>query len=838
METMRKAGILALRGLTVLPGMKIQLDVSREKSLEVAKRGMMHGQLIFLVAQKDMEVADPGVGDLYSYGTLAKVSQITRMNDKIYKVLVEGVQRGRLAELTQEEPYLSGIIELLEEDDGSEEDQLEETAMARGLFDLVQEYVRVEPQASRELSRAFLSENGQERRLSDYLNHIMANVQIAPVVRQQFLELDDMMERVHFVTKWLQNEIQVLKIKAEFMGEVRQRIDKEQKEYVLRQQQKLINEQLGQDTASEIDEYKEKTEKLDAPEAVKEKLNKELKRLRQQPTGSPETALLQNYIETVLEMPWNKASEETIDLKTVREILDRDHYGLEKIKDRILEYLAVRKLTGQGSSPILCLIGPAGTGKTSIARSVAEALGRKYVRISLGGVRDEAEIRGHRKTYVGAMMGRIANAIRQAGVKNPLILLDEIDKMGNDYKGDPSAALLEVLDGEQNCAFRDHYLELDLDLSQVLFMATANSDDPISMPLYDRMDVIYLEGYTANEKFHIAKEHLLEKELNKNGLKPEQLTISDEVLRILIKNYVREAGVRGLERHIGALCRKAARELLEQEKDCVKIETAEDVKHFLGRMYYEDEEHAMEPEVGLVNGLAWTGAGGVLMPIEVNLIPGKGDLMLTGQIGGVMQESARIGFSYLQSNADVYGIDLEQLGQTTIHIHIPEGAVPKDGPSAGISMTTAMLSALTGRKVRQDAAMTGEITLRGHVLPIGGLKEKLLAAQMEGMKLVLIPEKNHSALEEVSEEIKAGMEIRLVKEFGEVAEAVLGERPVQEHAEPVDDASAEAENVEVSEAASAADNLAAIEAAVTAEHTGSVENVPEDAEAVQPGEAE
>ena len=780
MEIKRKAGILALRGLTVLPGMKIQLDVSREKSLEVAKRGMMHGQLIFLAAQKDIEVDDPGVGDLYSYGTLAKVGQITRMNDKIYKILVEGVQRGRLAELTQEEPYLSGIIEPLEEESVSEEAAQEETAMARGLFDLVQEYVRVEPQASRELSRAFLSENGQERRLPDYLNHIMANVQTAPAVRQQFLELNDIMERVSFVTKWLQDEIQVLKIKAEFMGQVRQRIDKEQKEYVLRQQQKLINEQLGQDTASEIDEYRERTEQLDAPEAVKEKLKKELKRLRQQPMGSPETALLQNYIETVLDMPWNKASEETIDLKTVREVLDRDHYGLEKIKDRILEYLAVRKLTGKGSSPILCLIGPAGTGKTSIARSVAEALGRKYVRISLGGVRDEAEIRGHRKTYIGAMMGRIATAIRQAGVKNPLILLDEIDKMGNDYKGDPSAALLEVLDGEQNFAFRDHYLELDLDLSQVLFMATANSDDPISMPLYDRMDVIYLEGYTANEKFHIAKEHLLDKELNKNGLKPEQLTIGDEVLRILIKNYVREAGVRGLERYIGTLCRKAAREILEQEKDCVKIETAEDVKHFLGRMHYEDEEHAVEPEIGLVNGLAWTWAGGVLMPIEVNLIPGKGDLMLTGQIGNVMQESARIGFNYLQSNAEAFGIDLERLGQYTIHIHIPEGAVPKDGPSAGISMTTAMLSALTGRKVRQDVAMTGEITLRGHVLPIGGLKEKLLAAQMEGMKLVLIPEKNRSALEEVSEEIKAGMEIRLVKEFAEVAEAVLCEKPETE----------------------------------------------------------
>ncbi len=825
-ETMRKAGVLALRGLTVLPGMKIQLDVSREKSLEVAKRGMMHNQLVFLVAQKDIGVENPGVGDLYQYGTLAKVCQITRMKDKLYKILVEGVRRGRLAELTQEVPYLSGIIEPLEEETVSEQAALEQAGMARVLFDQVQEYVRVEPQASRELSRAFFSEEGQEKSLAEYLNHIMANMQTAPSVRQQFLEMDDIVERVSFVTGWLQNEVQILKIKAELMGQVRQRIDKDQKDYVLRQQQKLINEQLGQDTASEMDEYRERAEKLDAPEAVKEKLKKELKRLRQQPMGSPETALLQNYIETVLDMPWNKVDEETIDLKTVREILDRDHYGLEKIKDRILEYLAVRKLTGKGSSPILCLIGPAGTGKTSIARSVAEALGRKYVRISLGGVRDEAEIRGHRKTYIGAMMGRIATAIRQAGVKNPLILLDEIDKMGNDYKGDPSAALLEVLDGEQNAAFRDHYLELDLDLSQVLFLATANSDDPISMPLYDRMDVIYLEGYTANEKFHIAKEHLLDKELSRNGLKPEQLIITDDVLRILIKNYVKEAGVRGLERHIGALCRKAARELLEQNKDCVKIETAEDVKHFLGRMPYEDDERSREPEVGLVNGLAWTGAGGVVMPIEVNLIPGKGDLMLTGQLGSVMQESARIGFSYLQSNAERFGVDLEQLGQVTVHIHIPEGAVPKDGPSAGISMTTAMLSALTGRKVRQDAAMTGEITLRGHVLPIGGLKEKLLAAQMEGMKLVLIPEKNRSALEEVSEEIKAGMEIRLVSEFEQVAEAVLCEKPeskAEGAAEIEENTGAEATEVkntaETMEATAEAVNIVEAECAATAELT-------------------
>ena len=772
-DTIKKSGILALRGLTVLPGMKIQIDVSREKSLQVAKRGMMHDQPVFLVAQKDSGVMEPGIGDLYQYGTLAKVEQITRMNDKIYKILVEGIQRGRLTELIQEIPYLSGIVEPLEDPAPEGEESLTQEGISRVLFDQVQEYVRVEPGASRELSRAFFSENGVDKNLAEYLNHIMANVQSALTVRQQFLEIDDIMERAHFVMDWLQNEIQVLKIKAEFMGQVRQRIDKDQKDYVLRQQQKLINEQLGQDNVSDIEEYRERAAQLDAPEAVKQKLEKELKKLRQQPMGSPETALLQNYIETVLDMPWNKMDEESIDLKKVREILDRDHYGLEKIKDRILEYLAVRKLTGKGSSPILCLIGPAGTGKTSIARSVADALGRKYVRISLGGVRDEAEIRGHRKTYIGAMMGRIATAIRQAGVKNPLILLDEIDKMGNDYKGDPSAALLEVLDSEQNCAFRDHYLELDLDLSQVLFLATANSDEPISMPLYDRMDVIYLEGYTANEKFHIAKEHLLQKEFLKNGLQPEQLTISDEVLWILIKNYVKEAGVRGLERHIGTLCRKAAREILEQGKETVEISTREDVKRFLGRMPYEDQDQAKEPECGMVNGLAWTGAGGVVMPIEVNLIPGKGDLLLTGQIGNVMQESARIGFTYLQSNAEAFGIDMEQLGQTTLHIHIPEGAVPKDGPSAGISMTTAMLSALTDREVRQDAAMTGEITLRGHVLPIGGLKEKLLAAQMAGMKLALIPEKNRSALEEVSEEIKAGMEILLVKEYEQVAEAVL-----------------------------------------------------------------
>ena len=783
-KTTKKAGILALRGLTVLPGMKIQLDISREKSVAVAKRGFMHGQLVFLVSQRDPGTDDPGVADLYQYGTLAKVEQITRMNDKVYKVLIEGISRGYLAELSQETPYLSGMIDILEDEAPEEEGVLQQKALIRMLEESVQQYLKVEPAALRELSKVIYE--GEQMTLAQCTDHIMANVQASPQVCQEYLELDEVIGRGSYVEQFLQNEIQVLQIKAEFMDSVKQRIDKDQKEYVLRQQQRMINEELGQDTQSEVDEYAEQTEQLDAPDAVKEKLRKEIRKLRQQPQNSPETALLQNYIESVLEMPWNKKEEEVIDLKKVREVLDRDHYGLEKIKDRILEYLAVRKLTGKGDSPILCLAGPAGTGKTSIAHSVAEALGRKYVRISLGGVRDEADIRGHRKTYIGAMMGRIANAIRQAGVSNPLILLDEIDKMGDDYRGDPSAALLEVLDSEQNHAFRDHFLELDMDLSEVLFIATANDDYGISAPLYDRMDVIYLEGYSANEKFHIAKDHLLEKQLQRNGLTPEQLHISDEVLRILIRGYVKEPGVRGLERKIGDLCRKAARELLEQETEKISIDTLEDVKKKLGRMPYEDMEPEKEPQVGIVNGLAWTSVGGVRMPIEVNLIPGKGDLTLTGQIGNVMQESARIGFSFLQSRQEEFGIDMNLLGQSTIHIHIPEGAVPKDGPSAGISMTTAMLSALTGRKVRQDAAMTGEITLRGHVLPIGGLKEKLLAAQTEGMKLVLIPAKNAPMLEEISQEIKAGMEIRLVSEYAQVAEAVL--LPPEESEEPEQEA--------------------------------------------------
>lgn len=802
-EHTKKVGILALRGLTLLPGMKTQIDVSRERSIAVAKRGLMHGQPIFLVTQRQTDTELPGVADLYTVGVLAKVTQITRLNEKVYKLQIEVESGARLTEMLQEEPYLSGIVEICEEEVPEGEEELRQLGMREVLHDTVKKYLHLEPTAG----RALFHGPQEEESLSDYIYRVAGAVEIEPLNRQTLLEQEDVIARAMYVTEAFEKECRIQEVKAALMNDVKQRIDKEQKEYVLRQQQRIINEQLGQDGMSEADEYAEKAAALDAPPAVHEKLEREIRRLRRQAPASPEGALLQNYIETVLEMPWNVLDEEVIDLKKVREILDRDHYGMKKVKDRIEEYLAVRKLTGKGDSPILCLIGPAGTGKTSIARSVAEALGRKYVRVSLGGVHDEADIRGHRKTYIGAMMGRIATAIKQAGVRNPLILLDEIDKMASDYKGDPSSAMLEVLDSEQNHAFRDHFLELDLDLSDVLFIATANDADYISDPLYDRMDVLYLEGYSANEKFHIAKNHLLAKQLERAGLTAEQVSISDEVLRILIRGYVREAGVRALERRIAQLCRKAAKRILSGE-ECVKIETAEDVKEMLGRVIYDDRRLENEYEMGIVNGLAWTSVGGVILQIEANPLPGKGEVSMTGRIGKVMEESARIGYNYLYSFYDDLGIAKEEFEEFRIHIHIPEGATPKDGPSAGISMALAMMSVMTGRKVRQDVAMTGEITLRGHVLPIGGLKEKLLAAKMEDMKLVILPEKNRAMFEELDEEIYEGMEIRFVKEFPEVVEIALLEREepekTEEQTETAPEGQAEAETAETGTAEEAA----------------------------------
>ena len=590
--------------------------------------------------------------------------------------------------------------------------------------------------------------------------------------KQKVLEAVELKERCELLCSIMENEIQILQIKIEIQEKVKERIDKNQREYIMREQMKLIREELKEDNVNEADQFEEELKKLKASKEVKEKIQKEIQRYRNIGMNSGESSVIRGYIETLLEMPWDKASKDSKDIERAREILEADHYGLEKVKERILEFLSVRILTKKGDSPILCLVGPPGTGKTSIARSIAKALDKKYVRISLGGVRDEAEIRGHRRTYIGAMPGRIANGIRTAGVKNPLMLLDEIDKLSSDYKGDTASAMLEVLDGEQNVKFRDHYIEIPLDLSEVLFIATANDVQSIPRPLLDRMELIEVTSYTENEKFHIAKEHLWIKQVEKNGLNPEKISITDDALRKVISGYTREAGVRGLERKLGEICRKAARETLEKKKRSVKI-TEENLEKYLGKVRFTIQTLNDQDEIGIVRGLAWTSVGGDTLQIEVNTMPGRGEFRLTGQLGDVMKESAQAGISYIRSVSSQYHISDEYFRKHDIHIHIPEGAVPKDGPSAGVTMVTAMISAITKIPVRADVAMTGEITLRGRVLPIGGLKEKLLAARNAGMKIVFVPSKNKPDVEEISTEITKGLDIRYAETMEDILQVAL-----------------------------------------------------------------
>ncbi len=765
--------MVTLRGITILPEMVRHFDVSRPRSVKAIEEVVEGNQKIFLTAQKDGDVENPELCDMYRTGCVATVRQIIKLPRKVSRVLITGEERAYINTIEFDEPYLRANITVIPDTDiDTVEDTPNMEAMLRGLKDIFKEYMSKNPKVSKELA-AQMENIGVLKKLVDV---IAANVPFSYTDAQQLLEETDLVKRYELLSFKLMNEIQIMNVKDELQAKVKKRVDKNQREYILREEAKLIREELGDDsTLSDGEEFQQKTDELEASEEVKKKLKKEIRRFQNTLGSQAENGVIRTYIETMLEMPWDKVCEESEDIESAKKILEEDHYGLEKVKERVLEFLAVRTLTKKGNTPILCLVGPPGTGKTSIAKSLARALNKPYVRISLGGVRDEAEIRGHRKTYVGAMPGRIANGLRQAEVKNPLMLLDEIDKVSNDYKGDTFSALLEVLDSEQNRKFRDHYLEVPVDLSEVLFVTTANTLQPIPRPLLDRMEVIEVTSYTENEKLHIANEHLIPKQLEKHGLKPEQLSISKKALWRMARNYTKEAGVRQLERKIGDICRKAAREILEMKKESIRV-TERNLAHYLGKELYIYQMANESDEVGIVRGLAWTSVGGDTLQIEVNIMPGEGEVLLTGQMGDVMKESARTGISYIRSVSKEHKIDENFFKEHDIHIHIPEGAVPKDGPSAGITMATAMMSAITGRKARADIAMTGEITLRGRVLPIGGLKEKLLAAKNAGIKMVIIPKENVSDVDELSNEITRGLKIVPVSRMDEVLKHALSGR--------------------------------------------------------------
>ena len=762
--------MVALRGMAVLPEMVVHFDVSRSRSIEAVQKAMQNKeQKIFLVSQRELHIEEPNQEDLFTVGTVATIKQVAKMQRNLLRVLITGEERAKLVRVNAMEPYLEAEIQVMEDYNDYEVENINECPEAKGLKEIFFEYTA----KSGKLSKDVIAQIADTNELKSLVNRVAANVPFDYKNQQEILEENDLYKRCSLLAFKITSEIAVLDLKENIQSKVKERMDKHQKEFILREQMKVIREELGEENlVSDAEEFTEATNQLTASQEVKDKLMKEIQRFKSATMNTAETGVSRTYIETMLEMPWDKVADATIDLPCAKAILEEDHYGLEKVKERILEFLAVRTLTHKGESPILCLVGPPGTGKTSIAKSLAKALNRPYARISLGGVRDEAEIRGHRKTYVGAMPGRIANALKLTGVKNPLILLDEIDKVSNDYKGDTFSALLEVLDGEQNVKFRDHYLEVPVDLSEVLFVTTANTLQTIPRPLLDRMEVIEISSYTENEKLHIATKHLVPKQLEKHGLTAEQLKISNGALWKIARNYTKEAGVRQLERTIGEICRKAAKEILEKGKETIRV-TESNLGKYLGKEKFQ--YHMIRPmdEVGVVRGLAWTSVGGDTLEIEVNLMPGKGEVLLTGQLGDVMKESARAGISYIRSVSKEYDIPEEFFEKHDIHIHIPEGATPKDGPSAGITMATAMISAITDKKVRADVAMTGEITLRGRVLPIGGLKEKLLAAKSAGVKTVLIPEKNMRDVEEIAGEITKGLEILPVTHMTEVLKHAL-----------------------------------------------------------------
>ncbi|HJC66859.1 MAG: endopeptidase La [Lachnospiraceae bacterium] len=766
-EQIRTMPVVALKGLTILPGMMTHFDAVKRQDIAAVEYALVGDQKVFLVTQRNPEPEEPELEDLYQVGTIALVKQLVRLPGKVVRVLVEGLERGELLTLEGGDRSLRGQVAPM--DPGEEPDAVTQEAMCRIVKEKLEDYGRENLKFAKEILPGLRAITG----LRELLDQTAIQMPWDYTIRQEILESVPLELRYEVVLKTILSEIEIYRIKREFQEKVKADIDQNQKEYILREQMKVIRQELGEEnTVSEAEEYQKKVSQLKADRETKDKLMKEIGRFKMMPPGSQEANVLRTYIETLLELPWKKVSKDNDDLKHAQEVLDADHYGLDQVKERILEYLAVRTLTKKGTSPIVCLVGPPGTGKTSIARSVARALNKKYVRISLGGIRDEAEIRGHRKTYVGAMPGRIVEGLRQAGVSNPLMLLDEIDKVSSDYKGDTSSALLEVLDGEQNVKFRDHYVETPIDLSQVMFIATANTTQTIPGPLLDRMEVIEVNSYTENEKFHIAKDYLVPKQLERNGLDSRQVTFSDKALVRMIHNYTREAGVRNLERRIGDVCRKAAREFLENRKTAIRV-TEGTLEKYLGKEKITFENANEQDEVGIVRGLAWTSVGGDTLQIEVNVMPGKGNLLMTGQLGDVMKESAQTALTYVRSIAPGYEVADDYFEKHDLHIHIPEGAVPKDGPSAGITMATAMLSAVTGRPVRCKVAMTGEITLRGRVLPIGGLKEKILAAKMAHIEKVLVPEKNRPDMAELSKEITRGLQIVYVRQMEDVLKEAL-----------------------------------------------------------------
>jgi ATP-dependent Lon protease len=769
MSDIRRVPIVALRGMAVLPGMLIHFDVNRKISIEAVENAMENDQTVLLLTQRDSEVENPSLDDLYQVGTLAEIKQMVKLPGNVIRVLVTGKERAKVVELDYENSFLFGEIESLEHHNEVRLNELEKKAMIRGLKDILEVYSIENSKIAKEVIKQLMKIDD----VQELVDQIAINIPLTTEQKQSLIEVADIIERYQAITVILTEEIDILRIKRDLQNKVKEKVDKNQKEYLLREQLKVIREELGEtNTITDAENYTSAVYELEAKQEVKDKILKEIDRFKNLSGNSSESSVARGYIETLLALPWDKVSKDKSDIKNAEKILDKDHYGLEKVKTRILEFLAVRTLTEKGDSPILCLVGPPGTGKTSIARSVAKALDKEYVRISLGGVRDEAEIRGHRRTYIGALPGRIVNGIKNAGVKNPLMLLDEIDKVSSDYKGDTSAALLEVLDSEQNNKFVDHYIEIPVDLSEVLFIATANSIQTIPRPLLDRMELIEVTSYTENEKLHIAKKHLVAKQMKKNGLKDKQLIISDKALTRIILGHTKEAGVRNLERKISEVCRKVAKELITEEKTQVRIND-KNLEKYLGKEKYTFQMSNDKDEIGIVRGLAWTSFGGDTLQIEVNVMPGKGKFELTGQLGDVMKESARAGISYIRSVSDKYQIPEDYFDKHDIHIHIPEGAVPKDGPSAGITMATAMLSAIIKKEVRADVAMTGEITLRGRVLPIGGLKEKILAAKAAKIKLVIVPKQNRKDIDELSNEITDGIQVFFADSMDEVLENAL-----------------------------------------------------------------